>query len=93
MAWQKTGKDKEDGKPKWWLKRDLGEGQLSSEWHTCSKGGELGSQTEIIHKIRPFCHECHTKLIICEEPDCQLCMYAKSLCTVCDAHVSTVDMK
>ena len=78
---------------KHWLKKDLGEGQTSKDWHTCSKGGELGSQTELIHKIKPFCHECHTKLIECDTDDCQLCIYAKSFCTDCDTHVSTVDMK
>lgn len=78
---------------KYWLKKDMGEGQTGKEWHTCSKGGELGSQTELIHKIKPFCLVCHTKLIECKEHDCQLCHYSKSFCTKCDTHVSTVEMK
>jgi len=87
LTWVRTKNNKN------WLKRDLGDGQTGKDWHTCSKGGELGSQTEIIHKIKPFCHECMTKLIECEECDCQLCIYAKSFCIKCDTHVSVVEMK
>ena len=92
LAWVETKNKKH------WLKKDLGEGQTGKEWHECSKGGELGSQTEVIHKIRPFCHECNEKdikspLIDCDEFDCQLCHYAKSFCTNCDTHVSVVEMK
>ena len=76
-----------------WLKRDLGEGQVSSEWHTCGKGGELGTQIEVIHKIRPFCNDCIGKLILCDNSSCKLCYYNKSYCAKCDVHPNIVNMK
>jgi len=81
LSWVRT-KNKKN-----WLKADLGDGQTGKDWHTC--------KTQLIPDeiIRPFCHECKTKLTGCEEYDCQLCKYAKSFCNNCDTHVSVVEMK
>lgn len=45
------------------------------------------------HNIKPFCHDCKTKLRDCKKPNCQLCKYTKSYCSKCDSHVSVVEMK
>ncbi len=83
LVWVKTKNQKN------WLKKDLGDGQVSRGWHNC----EAHKIQEINHKLRRFCHECKTKIIGCADPDCKLCVHDNSFCPQCDAHVSVVDMK
>jgi len=81
LTWQKTSKGKN------WLKRDLGEGQVSKDWHTCSI---ITGEDKPLHS---FCHECHTKIIHCDMDDCEICNIEVSFCARCYAHVSVVDRK
>ena len=68
---------------KHWLKRDLGDGQIDKKWHECNINGK-------IHILRPFCHNCHAKLIECGE--CTNCKDDAGFCPKCQIHVP-VDMK
>jgi len=57
LMWMRTKKDK------WWLKKDLGEGQVSKGWHDCER-------YKPPHMLKEYCHECHTKL---DESYCPTC--------------------
>ncbi len=84
LTWIKTSSGKS------WLKRDLGEGQISSEWHNCTV---LAGEDTPLHS---FCHECHTKVRNCMIDNCELCngdMIDPCYCFECNAHVSVVDKR
>jgi len=58
LVWMRTKKDK------WWLKKDLGEGQVSKGWHDCER-------YKPPHISKEYCHECGTKCLA--ESYCPTC--------------------
>ncbi len=87
LTWIKTSSGKH------WLKRDLGEGQISSQWHTCNTKTSIGCDDKPLHS---FCHECKTKVQNCMIDDCELCngfVADPCYCFECNAHVSVVDKR
>ncbi len=68
LAWVKTTNGKN------WLKRDLGEGQVSKEWHTCNT-----EQSK--HISKKYCHECQTKVT-----DNWFCKGCNKIISVVDVH-------
>lgn len=67
LAWVKTVSGKN------WLKRELGDGQISNVWHTCDT-------MHTKHTNKKYCHECLTRLK--EDWFCSGCNKVVSVCDV-----------
>lgn len=93
LVWQKTASGKN------WLKRDLGEGQVSKDWHSCDeKGRGNEAKVESNYDGKRRCADCKSILSTCNswrevgEKSCQDCQYLECFCKTCMKHPNIMEV-